>query len=56
MVQKRKIRQDLKLLARFKVPINIMKGEDVTIFYKANCPIKNKEGQKREGEQILTRF
>lgn len=44
-------------MTRFKIQINIIIGENVTALYKMNCPINNKEGQRREErEKMLTRF
>lgn len=48
----RKERQELKSV-RFKIQINIMIEENVTVLYKMNCPTNNKEGQRRERELIL---
>ena len=48
----RKERQELKSV-RFKIQINIIIEGNVTVLYKMNCPINNKEGQRRERELIL---
>lgn len=51
----RKEIQELKSI-RFKIQINITIGGNDTVLYKMNCPINNKEGQRRERELILATF